>query len=237
MPWRYLPVSTPRPSGDHGSSPKPRALRRAEQLVLGRAVQQGVLDLVGHERDARLLEQRQGARALPARVVRDPDIAGPARVDRPLQGRERLGQRRLVAPRVHQPEVDVVGAEPLQGRVELAEQAVPRGVDDALARAPGDPGLGADDQVVPVELLVDDAAEELLGGAVGVAVSRVDQRPAGGQERAELVAGGLEVGAAAPGHGAEGEPRTPTARRCPFVCGACLRTLSVAPRRHRAARR
>ena len=54
VPVRYLPVSTPRPSGDQGSTPRPSARGRRQDLVLDPAVQQGVLDLGrGQRRPAR----------------------------------------------------------------------------------------------------------------------------------------------------------------------------------------
>ena len=49
-PCRYLPVSTPRPSGDHGSTPRPERLAGRQHLPLDAALQQRVLHLGGDQR-------------------------------------------------------------------------------------------------------------------------------------------------------------------------------------------
>ena len=101
VPVRYLPVSTPRPSGDQASTPRPSALGGRQHLVLDAAVEQGVLDLGRRQRRPaghRPLPGR-GLRGLPAGVVRDADVRRPAGRDRVVQRRERLLQRRRRRPR------------------------------------------------------------------------------------------------------------------------------------------
>ncbi len=49
-PCRYLPVSTPRPSGDQASTPSPSASQAGQHLALDAALEQRVLDLGGHQR-------------------------------------------------------------------------------------------------------------------------------------------------------------------------------------------
>ena len=220
-------------AGEHAAAqrgpreqPETQGLGRAEQVGLGRAVDQGVLDLVGHQRDARLLEQRQGPRALPARCSSRPRHSGPGPVLTAHSSADSVSVSGASSDHVCTSQRSTWSVPSRsRERVELAEQAVPRGVDDALARAPGDAGLGADDQVVAVDVLVDDAAEELLGGTVGVAVSRVDEGPAGVDGRCAAGRGRPPRRCCGPRSSCRGRAGTPTARRCPFVCGACLRTV------------
>ena len=94
MPVRYLPVSTPRPSGDQASTPEPERLGGRHHLALDAALEQRVLDLgrrqPGPARRRQLV--RRGLRRLPAGVVGDADVAGPA-------GRDGVVQRRRASPR------------------------------------------------------------------------------------------------------------------------------------------
>ncbi len=105
------------------------------------------------------------------------------------------------------------------------------GVDAAVGAAHG-AGLGGEDDLVADLELLDQLAEQGLGVAVGVDVGRVDQRAAGVEERGQLVAGLVLVGAAGPGAGAEPEPAHPQARSAqrPQLHGGTLpRTSWVAP--------
>ena len=235
IPLRYLPVRTPRPSGDHGSSPKPRAWAAASRSGSAVRFDERVLDLVGHQGHPGLLEQGHGASGLPPAEVGDPDVARAAGVDRPLQGRQGLGQRGLVGPGVHQPQVDVVGPEPLERGVELAQQAVPGGVDDAVPGPAGDTRLRADDEVVTLHVVVDEPADDLLGGAVGVAVGGVDEVAAGVEEGAGAARGRPPRRSCAPRSSSRGRGGTPTARRSPFVAGAWFRTVVRRRQRRPAA--
>ena len=112
----------------------------------------------------------------------------------------------VVAPGVHLPQVDVVGAQPLQRPVQRVEQGPPRGVHDPFAGTPGDAGLGGEDQLLAVHRRAQQAADHPLRLAVAVTRRRVEQRAAGLEEDVELVAGLVLVGVPAPGHRAQGQP-------------------------------
>ena len=231
-PWRYLPVSTPRPSGDQGSSPRPSALAAPATSSSASRFSSEYSTSLATSGHPRLLEhQRGGVRRLPARVVRHPDVARPPRRHRPLQRRERLLDRRRRRSTCGPARGRRGRAEARQRRVELAQQRPPGGVDHPLAGAAGDAGLGADHHVVAGDAgRRGSAPSELLGGAVGVAVRRVDQVAAGGQERPQLVAGVVLVGGAAPGHRAEARAGTPRGPDRPIRLWRMRRTRNGAPR-------
>jgi hypothetical protein len=176
---------------------------RGQQLALRGAAQQRVLGLRRHRhRDAaeRPAPLRDG-RELPARGPDQAGVAGLARVHGHLDGRQRLLDRH---PRVEEgqlPEVDVVGAEPLQHRVEAVEQgSACRAVAERAPRQATAPG---EDDVLPAHGRGERRAEHLLGGAVTVALGGLDEGAARVDERRELGGGDVDVGGGAPGHRAE----------------------------------
>ena len=113
VPLRYWPVSTPRPNGDHGKKPMPKARDGGQHLDLGPPGQQRVLHLGAADRRTSRERALPGRRlsGLPADEVRDPGVADPSGGHCVIDGGQGLVQRR-VAVGVHLPQVDVVGAQP-----------------------------------------------------------------------------------------------------------------------------
>ncbi len=214
MPLRYLPVRTPRPSGDHGRMPRPSAAAAGHDVELDVAVEQGVLHLRRRERrtpgDGAL--PGGGLGGLPAGVVRDPDVRRPAGRDRQVQRGEGLLERYAVDPGVHLPEVDVVDAEPPERPVEVGQEPAARGVGLALAAAARDAALGREHDLVAGDHVADQPADQLLGRAVGVSRGGVDQGAARLGEGDQLVTGLVLVGVPTPRHGSQAEPRDREAR-------------------------
>jgi hypothetical protein len=103
------------------------------------------------------------------------DIAGLACLDDIVQRLQRLLDRRRIVEAVDLVEIDVVGAEAAQAVVDL--------VEDRLARQAGAVGagphavehLGGEHDLVAPGEVPDRAADDLLGGAVGIGVGRVEE--------------------------------------------------------------
>ena len=119
------------PAGEHAlrqgsgsDDTDPQVVGRGNELLLDLAGQQGIFVLDGH--DPRGGRPGGGHRELPARVVAYPGIAGPAGADGPVEGLRDLIGRGLLVPVTDGPEVQMVGAEGLQGRVELVHQRAAR---------------------------------------------------------------------------------------------------------------
>ena len=142
----------------------------------------------------------------PGRVVRQPDVASAAGGHGGAQRVGGLLQRGGGIGDLHEPKVDVVGAQAHQGVVEGVEEGAARRVRDraALAGPPGaHPGLGDEHQVTPVDVLRQQSADHLLGGPLAVGGGGVEERASGVEEDVELLLGLELVGVAAPGHRAE----------------------------------
>ena len=223
---RYLPVSTPRPSGDQGSTPRPSAAARRQHLALDAALQQGVLHLRRDQRGASrpgLLEGRR-LRGLPA--------ASSSRCRRSAPARSRPRGRRaasvsssgdVVAPGVHLPQVDVVGAEPLQRAVQRVEQRAPRRCRRRVRRYDGrcppwwrarrPRGRRPRRAAAPITS---------LGLAVAVAAAVSSSVPPASTNALSWSARLVLVGVASPGHRAEAEPGDLQARPAehPLLHGA-----------------
>ena len=150
--------------------------------LLDVAAEQVIRRLEGVDRTD-LLERRHLRRV----VVRHADEADEALADEPVErlgrGRDRRGRVRPV----DLVDVDVVGAEEPEARLEVAAQrgraAVPDGVAVVLAQA----ALGGDDDRLAgrLDLGSERLAEELLGGAEPVGAGRVEQ----GDPEVERLAG------------------------------------------------
>jgi hypothetical protein len=121
-----------------------------------------------------------------------------------VEGGEGLLQRGGRVVPVHLPQVDVVGAEPAQRRVQRAQQVAARAVAAAVT-VRSQAGLGGEHHLVARHEMVEQRADHRLGVAVAVHVGGVDRRAARLQIELELGSGVVGVGVASPGHGAEGE--------------------------------
>ncbi len=118
----------------------------------------------------------------------------------------------------------MVGAEPLEGRVEVGEQARPRRVDAGARPAGADAALGAQHDVVARDLPVQQGADDALRVAVAVRRGRVDERAARVDEVPQLFRRVQVVGVPPPGHGPQAELGHAQAR------SAHLTTLHGGPR-------
>jgi hypothetical protein len=99
---RYLPLSQPPASGDHGSRPIPESRAARHDLVLDAADQEAVLRLQRHRRDEPVgVRDGDRFRELPAEVVREAVVADLARGHRVVEEAQRLLQRRQIIPGVH----------------------------------------------------------------------------------------------------------------------------------------
>ncbi|CAM5265067.1 hypothetical protein SFIMM107S_04721 [Streptomyces griseus] len=103
------------------------------------------------------------------------------------------------------PQIHVVRAEPLQGRVQGGQEVPARAVDAAVGV--GDvSGLRGDDQILARHQAADEPPEQVFGLAAPVHVGGVHQGAARVPERLELVGGVVLVRVPAPGEGAEPDP-------------------------------
>src|SRR6185437_16478510 len=97
---------------------------RGRDLPLDAPFEQRVLDLRGDRRGPprpRLLPGR-GAGGLPAGEVRYPDITGFSALYGGIEGTERLLEGRVRVVPVDLPQIDIIGAQPLERRVEGPQQ-------------------------------------------------------------------------------------------------------------------
>ena len=243
-------VAVPVLAGQHaaaqrrpGQHAEPERRRGRQHLALDAALQQRVLDLgrrpaaPGRATACCQVTARAG---LPAGVVRDADVPRPAGRDRVVQRRQRLLQRTSSRPGVHLPQVDVVGAQPAAASRPGRRSSAPREV--STTRSPvrrGDAGLGREHQLVAVDHVAEQRADQPLGLAVAVrrrpcraACRRPPRtRRAGRAPRARRCRG--------PRSWCRGRAGTPPARLRPSVrCsmgGTYRRTARSAPTARRSA--
>ena len=203
---RYLPVSTPRPSGDQGSTPRPRARRPAAPRARCRAP---AASTPSGRRPSGPARARPAARWPPAAVCQ------PAKLDTPTYRTRPLFTARSSAASVSSS--GVRASYPCT--CQRSTWSVPSRRSDASSGAAGgrgsrrggrgrprSAGLGRDQQLVARDQVLQQRADHRLGVAVAVDVGGVEQRAAGVEEGVELRGGVVGVGVPAPGHGAEGEP-------------------------------
>ena len=174
-------------------------VRSGQLLVLGHAVEDVVERLAGNRAiDAELVCQVRDFGDPPAAKVGDAEVAQLALLDEVADGAHAFAQRRIEGGAVEIEDVDVVQPQPAQ--------AVVNALDDPLARlalligagAARVGELGSEDPVRALRL--DAAPDDLLGGALGVAICGVDEVDAlFARGVDDAVRGGL-VGGAAKGH-------------------------------------
>ncbi|CAM5268324.1 hypothetical protein SCALM49S_05047 [Streptomyces californicus] len=181
----------PRPSGEYGTSVTPRSAAAPTALFSTSRLEEGPFGLEGGDRvdGVRLAQFRSGHLA-------QPQLLDLALLDQLRQRADRLGERDGRVSAVHVVEVDDVGAQPAQARLDGGPDV--RGV---VADAPvvgvvgADEGeLGGEGDLVPVG--PDERGEELLVGPAPVGVGGVEERDARLQGGVEGVAGGAFVGVA-----------------------------------------
>ncbi|MPN15774.1 hypothetical protein SDC9_163110 [bioreactor metagenome] len=159
---------------------------------------------------------------------------------------------RCLPPGVHLPQVDPVGAEPLQRGVQVGQHGPRRGVHRPFPVAYAEAGLGGDDQVLAVELAGHQRAEDLLRvpgavrrGSVDQGATRVDERRhqvvrrlggcvAAPGERAQSEAGDLQPGRADASLFHARDSRRPTVTRRNRVTPPAAPALLPAHRLHRS---
>ena len=147
--------------------------RQRHQLPLVVAADQRIVGLVGDVAgQAVLLRDGQRLHQVPAREVRAADVADLAGPHQVVERAQHLLDRRHGVEAVELVEVDVVGAEPAQARLDRPDQVVARRADVVGAGAEAEGPLGGDDHLVAAAL--DRLAQDLLGHAVRVDVGRVE---------------------------------------------------------------
>ena len=152
--------------------------RQRDELVLGLAVQQGVVDLLADvPLQPETLRRAERLHEVPGRVVGAPDVADLAVVHEGVEGVEDLLHRRHAVPLVHLVEVDVVGAQAPQARLARPDEVMAGEPGVVGTVAHGEARLGGDQDVLAPAL--EDLAHDLLGTPGGVDVRRVDQVDAG----------------------------------------------------------
>src|SRR5918998_915813 len=166
--------------------------RDGDELVLGVAGLQRVVDLladVGGEPaeigDPQRLHQLSGG------VVGRADVADLPRLHQRVQSRQGLLLRGEAVPLVDLVEVDVIGAEPPQTRLDGAHDVVAGQALVVGAGAHRAADLGRDQALVAVG--AEGFAEDLLGQALGVDVGGVDQVDARPQADVDLLPRRLDV--------------------------------------------
>src|SRR5665647_1519169 len=155
------------------------------------------------------LEQGRGPGGLPAAVVGQADVTRPPGVEGVPESPDALLQRGAGVGGLHQPEVDVIGAETREGGIEGGEQGPARRVDHAARSGPTDPGLGAQQDVLARDHTAEQVSDQGLGCAVGVGGGRVDKGSAGVDEVVQQRRCLLFVGVTAAGQAAQRKRRDP----------------------------
>ncbi len=143
------------------------------------------------------------------------DIAGLAGLDDVVERFERLLDRRVVVPAMDLVEVDVIGAEALQARIDLAHDRLARKAGAIRSRPHPAIDFGSDDNLVPSGEILDRTPENLLAAAERIAVRRVEEIDARFErtldERTALLLaeapGMIASVAAAIAHAAQANPR------------------------------
>jgi hypothetical protein len=128
---------------------------------------------------------------------------------------ERLLDRRVIVPSMDLVEVDVIGAEAPQARVDLGHDPLARQAGAIGSRPHPAIDLGSDDDLVSSVEILDRTPENLLAAAERIAVRRVEEIDAGFErtldERAALLLaeapGMIAAVAAAVAHAAQANPR------------------------------
>lgn len=137
----------------------------------------------------------QAGSVVPVAAIRLPSSVG--RVPR------RNFQRSVVVPHAHLIEVDVVGTQPAKALLDCAQNVL--AAQPAPVDACTEPRLGGHHHVAPVTVS-QPATEDLLGAAVPVRVSRVDEVAASGNKAFESFVALCLVDFPAERHGAQAEP-------------------------------
>ena len=176
------PLLVPRPgqspAGERapGEHADPLGEAEADHLPLLLAIEQVVVVLHRDEpRPAVEVGQVERLAELPGEHRRGADVAGLARLHDVVQGLQRLLDRRLVVPAVDLVQVDVVGAEPPEARVDLRQDRLPRQAPAVRALPRREEHLGRDHHLVPPGEVAERPAEDLLARAVGVGVRGVEE--------------------------------------------------------------
>ena len=115
---RYLPVSTPRPSGAQANRPSPASSTAGMSFGFRPSLQQRVLRLACDQGEARY---RRGLGGLPACEVRHTRIPGAACAHCKLKGGQRLLQGDVGIPCLRKPDIDIVRAEPGEAGVQAGQ--------------------------------------------------------------------------------------------------------------------
>ena len=144
-------------------------LEDVEQPALDPPVEHGVRRLVDQQRRAQRAQDGGGVPGPFRRVGRDARVQGLARPDGGVERAHGLFQRGVGVEAVAVEDVHVLHPHPLQRLVEAGQQVLARAPLPVRPRPHVVPGLGRDDQLVPVreEVLAEQPPEVDLGRPVG----------------------------------------------------------------------
>ncbi|CAM5663911.1 hypothetical protein SVIOM74S_09899 [Streptomyces violarus] len=231
-------VRRPRAKGAPGQHADALVRAQGQHLALLLAVEEVVVVLHGDEAGPTVQPGGVlGLGELPGVHRTRPDVTDLAGLDDVVQGLHRLLDRGMRVEAVDLVEVDVVGAEPGEALVELAEDGL---AGQSAAVGPGaHPAvhLRREHDLVTAGEVAQGPADDLLAGAVGVDVRRVEEvdprldRLPDQRARGLLVEGPLVPAPVrqAVGHAPQTDPRHVQARRTELHvlhrCCSCLREV------------
>ena len=152
-PGAYLPVSTPRATGEYGRDADAVIVASRKDLDLRHPVEQVVVRLAD-DRRRHALRRAFGDDLgdAPAAVVRHAEVADLAAADQVADRADGLGDRRAPVVAVQVVDVDVIGGEPREAAVAGRQHPAPR--QAAVVRRPGQrvADLGGEDPALAVRL-------------------------------------------------------------------------------------
>ena len=156
-------------------------VRRGQVFVLGRALDQRVLELQRDRAgDAALVRDRRDLRRVPGRYVGQRVVADLSRANEVGQRLHDLVGGRRHVPEVQPVQVDVVGLQTRERRVQRAMHvlaSVAAGVGVAGIEVPGE--LGRQHDAIAQPAFGDEAADDFFAAAPAVDVGRVEEIAAG----------------------------------------------------------
>ncbi len=151
-----------------------------EHLPLGFSVDEVVVVLHRYEPGPAVqVGQVQGLGELPGVHGRGSDVADLPGLDRVVQRLKGFLDGGVVVPAVDLVEVDVVGAQSLQGGVELGEDRLAGQPGAVRAGAHPHPDLGGENDLVAPGEVLDRLADDLLAASGAVSIGRVEEVDAG----------------------------------------------------------
>ena len=192
---RVLPGKESPAEGAPDEDADPVVLGKGLELVLEAASHEAVVHLRGDELlQAQALLHVDGGGALPGKIIAEPDMADLALADQVIQRPQGLLQGRAGIPAVHLVQVDVVGLQPLEARLDPPHDVHPGGAAPVEVLAHRHADLGGQDDLLPHAF--QRVAQQGLALPARIDVRRVDEIDSPVEGQAHHLRGGLLVQAA-----------------------------------------